>query len=172
MANSQPSPTQITLIFLVGLMWRGETAEEHLNKLSHQSWRLKPLWNPEAKMNLILNKSVSERVFLSQRWELALQCDVQECSVPWKIKQGSLEILNNSQAFGTGCRLGAECHQCLSGGEIVLRVPHFPQTSWFSLGEGEEGGACFHVSSSGAPASQIILPHKHLHTADDCHVVQ
>lgn len=108
-------------------------------------------------MNLILNKSVSERVFLSQRWELALQCDVQECSVPWKMKQGSLEILNSSQTFGRGRRVGAECDQCLSG-EIVLRVPHFPQTSWFSLGEGEEGGACFHVSSSGAPSSQILPP--------------
>lgn len=71
-------------------------------------------------MNLILNKSVSEGVFLSQRWELALQCDVEECSVPWKIKQGSLEILNNSQTFGRGHRLGAECDLCSSGGEIVL----------------------------------------------------
>ena len=71
-------------------------------------------------MNLILNKSVSERVLLSQSWKFALQCDVQECSVPWKIKQGSLEILNNSQTFGRGHRLGAERDQCSSGGEIVL----------------------------------------------------
>lgn len=42
---------------------------------------------------------------------VALQCDVPECSLAWKIKQGSLEILNNSQTFGRGQTLGAENDQ-------------------------------------------------------------
>lgn len=63
---------------------------------------IKTFVKSRGKINLILNKSVSEGVFLSQRRELALPCDVQECSVPWKIKQGSLEILNNSRLLGGG----------------------------------------------------------------------
>lgn len=61
-------------------------------------------------MNLIVNKSISEGVSVTALG-VALQCDVPECSLPWKIKQGSLEILNNSQTFGREQRLGAENDQ-------------------------------------------------------------
>lgn len=71
-------------------------------------------------MNLILKKSLSERVVLAQCWELILQRDVQECSVPWKTVEGGLEILNNSQTSGRGHTLGTQRDQRLNGGETVL----------------------------------------------------
>lgn len=88
-------------------------------------------------MNLILNKSVSKGVSVTVLGA-ALQCDVPECSLPWKIKQGSLEILNNSQTFGRGQRLGAGNDQGLSGGEIGLEslISHKPPGFLFEGGGG------------------------------------
>lgn len=80
---------------------------------------------------------------------VALWCDVPECSLLWKIKQGSLEILNNSQTFGRGQRLGAENDQCLSGREMGLESLTSHKPPGFLLKE-EGGGAGFHISSRGA----------------------